>query len=203
MQRPYYPADMHVGRVCLGGAHGLVTGLLIGLLVVGCTAEQPLASEAAGPMASDFPSSPLPGPSSWTSLKANPLVSEPFSGVGNQYVIATVAYLAGFVAVGEDFQFHGANDGPVTGAIWSSPDGLAWSRVDPGAAYLANAQIDHLATDGRRLVAVGSARPLGAPPDNPTPIVWVSSDGANWNRVSSKPAFEHAVSGIAGGPAGF
>ena len=207
----YYPAEMHTGRFRSEEHRLLVAAMLIGLLVVGCAAAQPVVSiapasvaiETSGPRASDFPLSPAPHLSTWSSLDANPMVTQPFSGVGNQYLMSTIAYGDGFVAVGEDFQFAGANDGPVTGAIWTSPDGLAWSRIDPVPAGLASAEIDHVATDGHRLVAVGNERPLGANPADPTPIVWVSPDNVTWTRVAPKPPFERPVAGIAGGPAGF
>jgi len=161
----------------------------------------PTTEPSTAPSPSPVP--PLAEPPRWTSLTPNPIVTKPFSGIGNQFIFAIVAYGNGFVAVGEDFQFDGSTDGPVTGAIWSSPDAIAWSRIDPVSADLTDVMIEHVATDGRRLVAIGTARPPGALLNDPTRIVWVSDDGRTWRRITSPPPFERDISGIAGGPAGF
>lgn len=91
----------------------------------------------------------------------------------------------GMIAVGSVW-----TDGRPTAAMWSTPDGRAWSRVvddgdvfDPGAF-----EIWAVASDGERLVAVGHGCD---DPDGPCamrPTVWMSSDGVVWQRIEHDPA---------------
>ena len=85
----------------------------------------------------------------------------------------------GFVAVGYDL-----NDADLhfDAAVWTSPDGLRWSRApnDGGALGTGNDfdQVMNAVTEtpSGLLVAVGRDRGAGA--------VWTSTDGAKWTRIS-------------------
>jgi hypothetical protein len=106
------------------------------------------------------------------------MVTKPFSGPGNQYIFSTTPYGDGFVTVGEDFQ----DDQHVTGRVWMSGDGSAWSTVSSDA--FANAEVDLVATSGASLVAIGRARQGASSGPWPT-LVWVSEDGDVWNRLGA------------------
>jgi hypothetical protein len=112
-----------------------------------------------------------------------------------------VPYNDGFVAVGEDLRF----DGPVNGAIWTSPNGVDWARLSVGENDLADAEVDLVATDGKRLVAIGGARAGDRVGASAQRTVWVSDDSVRWRRVPADPArFDGVfIRGVAGGPAGF
>lgn len=140
-------------------------------------------------------------PLAWSKLTPTPLVTAPFSGVGNQFLFAVAAYNDGFVAVGEDLRF----DGPVNGAIWTSPNGMDWARLSVAENDLADAEIDLVATDGRRLVAIGGARAGDGAAESVDRIVWVSDDSVRWRRASrdQRPFDGVVVRGVTGGPAGF
>jgi hypothetical protein len=78
--------------------------------------------------------------------------------------------------------------------VWSSPDGLNWTRA-PGATSLERAAMNDVVHGGPGLVAVGAA------PDRPSTtqvaehaLVWTSKDGRTWTRVADAPVF-HAPAG--------
>lgn len=60
-------------------------------------------------------------------------------------------------------------------AVWTSPDGLTWSRLPYDEAVLGDADLSDVTVGGPGLVAVGSA-------DNHA-AVWTSPDGLTWTRV--------------------
>jgi hypothetical protein len=144
---------------------------------------------------------PLPtAPPPWSSLVPGPVVREPFSGPGNQFVMAMTAYGEGFVAVGEDFQ----SDAKVDGAVWTSPNSQDWSRLDTAANGLTGAEVDHVASSGHRLVAVGQPRTGADRAMSRDGIVWTSHDGANWRRINDPTPFgSAAIEGITAGPSSF
>jgi hypothetical protein len=74
-----------------------------------------------------------------------------------------------------------AETGNEYAAVWTSPDGRAWSRV-PGESFgrSGDHRIENATDFGGRLVAVGSERAGGGT----DPAVWHSEDqGATWARV--------------------
>lgn len=74
--------------------------------------------------------------------------------------------VAGYVALGRAL-------GDLRPVVWTSEDGVAWTREDPStAAFAPDLQINDLATVDGALVAVGAAPQGGA--------VWTSDDGASW-----------------------
>ena len=168
-------------------------------------ASGPPGQTASPPLASSKPA-PTPGPTAspppaWSKLTPTPLVTAPFSGVGNQFLFAAAPYGDGFVAVGEDLRF----DGPVNGAVWTSPNGVDWARLGVAENDLADAEVDLVATDGMRLVAIGGARAGDRVGEGLDRMVWVSDDSVSWHRVSDgKQLFDGVfIRGVAGGPAGF
>jgi hypothetical protein len=92
----------------------------------------------------------------------------------------------GLVAVGSD----GSPDGGGDAAVWTSVDGMTWSRVPHDEAVFGGETDDDyysmssVTAGGPGLVAVGSD-PLGA-------AVWTSPDGLNWVRV---PHIDEVFSG--------
>jgi hypothetical protein len=172
-----------------GGTAAAIAAVLV--LVAGCVARPPIGPEptaAASSVSPIMPSATFAGdlPTAAPPVSAvvrGDLVTAPFSGVGNQFVFAATPVGDGFVAVGEDLRF----DGPVDGAIWTSPTGAEWSRLDPSASELADADLDFVATTGSTIVALGVPRDGDQAPDGPSRIVWQSSDGGRWTRVSTPP----------------
>jgi len=69
---------------------------------------------------------------------------------------------------------------PVRGLVWTSRDGLRWTRVADQAS-LADAGMQAVARGGPGYVAVGLAGHRGA--------AWTSGDGHSWVRVPDAPAF--------------
>jgi hypothetical protein len=178
-----------------------VIRLVLAATLAGCTTGASPVSDAPGTPPWDFPAPAATSPPHWSGLTPTPIVTAPFSGVGNQFVFAVTADGDGFVAVGEDLRFGG----PVNGTVWTSPDGRSWTRLGVAQNDLADSEIDLLATNGTRLVALGGARAGDASGGGPERIVWVSDGGASWRRLSSgPPPFEGVfVTGVVGGPAGF
>lgn len=186
-------------------ATGWIVRSLVAVLISTATATTLAACQSASvpPAATrpiDFPASAPPALPTWTRLDATNPATIPFSGVGNQYVFDVTAYGAGFVGVGEDLQF----EGPVNGGIWTSADGIAWSRLGVAENDLADAEVDLVASSGKRLVAIGSVRHGDAAPADAKRIVWTSDDASSWRRVGDASLFGDAsVAGIAGGSSRF
>ena len=66
----------------------------------------------------------------------------------------------GLVAVGgPTYNYRGPSDGDLGAAIWTSPDGITWSRVSHDTAVFGGTGengISSVTTAGSNLVAVGS-----------------------------------------------
>jgi hypothetical protein len=196
--------DGHRGSLGGTAARARVGAIVaVGLLVTACSAAPlPPASAPVAPglAASGLPD-PLPTPPpAWTSLEPAPVVTRPFSGVGNQYVMDVTAYRDGFVAVGEDFR----SDSQVAAAIWVTPDGTTWHRLPTADNQLADAVLGRVTTDGTRLVAMGHPR-KGPDADPYDRAVWLSDDAEHWRLEPPDPALAaiDGIAGVAGGPAGF
>ena len=85
-------------------------------------------------------------------------------------------------------------------AVWTSPDGIAWSRVPHNEALFGRAIMNSITVGGPGLVAVGTAT---LDPDYDGAAVWTSPDGITWSRVPYNEAvFGGATiqSVTAGGP---
>ncbi len=104
---------------------------------------------------------------------------------------------SGWLAVGEEDTLCQLNCGTasaVRALVWTSPDGLTWSRRSD-ATSLAHAAMNAVVRLGSGFVAVGGA------PDRVTTsqvpehaVVWTSADGRSWSRVADSPLF-HAPAG--------
>ena len=76
----------------------------------------------------------------------------------------------GLVAVGSDVE---------RAAVWTSVDGITWSRVPHDEAVFAVAGMSGVTVGGPGLVAVGGSGLVDAGQVN----VWTSPDGITWSRV--------------------
>ena len=182
-------------RVGGSGFSSLVMALATAFVGASCGSIAP--SPPASPAASGAPSSPAP---TWQRLDVGEAtylgtVEVPFVSVN-----AGVAYGSGFVLVGTSQD----QTGEARGGVWSTPDGTAWTRVADEDNTFEEMYLAHVATDGRRLLALGrSSRGVDG---RPAPsLAWVSDDGAHWERheVEATPLGRIDAGGIVGSPSGF
>ena len=104
---------------------------------------------------------------------------EVFGGDGWQFMASVTVSDWGLVAVGGD-----SSGGDLDAAVWTSPDGLVWSRVVDTDGMLASSGDQVMAgvtVGGPGLVAVGRDKP-GSNFDG---AVWLSPDGASWTRIDT------------------
>jgi hypothetical protein len=87
-------------------------------------------------------------------------------GYYGQSMSSVTAGGPGLVAVGSDVG---------RAAVWTSRDGVTWSRVPHDEAVFAGSGMNSVAVGGPGLVAVGQAQNTAA--------VWTSPDGIAWSRV--------------------
>ena len=104
-----------------------------------------------------------------------------FGGEGDQVMYTVTAGGPGLVAVGNDF----SGDESVA-AVWTSPDGITWTRVQDeavlGGEFL---QMLGVTAGGPGLVAVGTNQVGG----DSNAAVWTSPDGITWTRVQDEAVF--------------
>lgn len=115
----------------------------------------------------------------WSRVPADEAV---FGGGAHQIIWSVIAGGPGLVAVGDD-----VSGGDGDAAVWTSPDGLAWSRAPAEAAVLGGAadqSMQAVVIGGPGLVAVGFDF-AGGDQDG---AAWVSADGLVWSRVSAEEA---------------
>lgn len=108
---------------------------------------------------------------------------EVFGGDKWQFMASVTVSDVGLVAVGGD-----SSGGDLDAAVWTSLDGLVWSRVVDTDGILAGSGDQAMASvtvGGPGLVAVGREMP-GSDFDG---VVWLSSDGASWTRIDTGDAF--------------
>ena len=100
-----------------------------------------------------------------------------FGGTHDQMMLSVTAGGPGLVAVGSAGQ-----GGDHDAIVWTSPDGLTWSRVAHDEAVFGGESIqvmhDVTVIDGS-LLALG----LDGPFDASSAAAWTSSDGISWSRV--------------------
>lgn len=118
----------------------------------------------------------------WTRVPHDETV---FGGTGDQVMLDVTAGENGLlVGVGYDdpaFRpgpFDSSYDGPDrSGAVWISPDGIAWQRVDDPRIFggPGDQLVVGVVSGGPGFVAVGA--------DEGRAVVWVSPDGRTWRRV--------------------
>lgn len=135
---------------------------------------------------------------SWSRVRHDEKV---FGGAENQVMLSVTAAGPGVVAVGSD-----QSSGDLDAAVWTSPDGITWSRLpldeDSVLAGSGSQLMFSVTAGGPGLVAVGSDGPLG----DADAAVWTSADGMGWSRVRHDEAvfggenFQAMVSVTTGGP---
>lgn len=97
-----------------------------------------------------------------------------FGGSGRQDMWSVAAAGSNLVAVGDQPR-------PGATAVWTSPDGMTWSRVPDDEGTFSNTVIDTLTDDGSQVIATGltwSSDPVGN-----LAAMWTSPDGMTWTRV--------------------
>jgi hypothetical protein len=157
-----------------------------GLVAVGANGTDEVASEGVyGPADAIVWTSP--DGFTWTRV---PDDVDTFGGDGGQQMFDVTVGGPGLVAVGRA--------GPVAeregnAAVWTSPDGLAWSRVPHDEAIFGGEgeqRMVSVTVGGPGLVAVGFDSPAAMPNDGEPPwqvegsaAVWTSPDGLTWTRV--------------------
>jgi len=108
-----------------------------------------------------------------------------FGGPGDQSMSKVIAGGPGLVAVGSDAV---GNDNTANAAVWTSVDGLIWSRVRNDEVIFGgpNAQrMTSVTTGGPGLVAVGvDGLDVGGADFDLDAAVWTSVDGITWSRVA-------------------
>jgi hypothetical protein len=142
----------------------------------------------------------------WTRVPDDEAV---FGGRYRQRMLSVTAVGAGLVAVGSDghpidrYEIELAADA----AVWTSPDGLTWSRVPHDEAVFGGPgrqQMNSVTVGGPGLVAVGSSEEEKVGPEdaadesafvNHDAAVWTSPDGMTWSRVPH----DEAVFGVSNG----
>ena len=100
-----------------------------------------------------------------------------FGGRRDQVMLSVVAGSPGLVAVGS-----AGTGGDHDAAVWTSPDGIGWSRVVHDEEVFGGESIQvmhHVTVAGPGLVALG----LDGPFDASSAAAWTSSDGISWSRV--------------------
>lgn len=101
-----------------------------------------------------------------------------FGGDGFQAMFAVATGGPGLVAVGGEQSDDGSD-----AAVWTSEDGVTWSRVAGDVSQLGgagNQVMFGVTADESGLVAVGAS----PGPERAAESVWVSSDGFLWTRVA-------------------
>jgi hypothetical protein len=120
-----------------------------------------------------------------------------FGGVRSQVMTSVVAGGPGLVAVGHDGLW---DENPrdwypdPSAAVWTSEDGIVWSRVPHDEEIFGGAVMNDVTLGGPGLVAVGWSDSNAA--------VWTSVDGLTWSRVHDDSLRTgHAMNSVVvGGP---
>jgi hypothetical protein len=109
------------------------------------------------------------------------------SGDDTIEVTDVVATDTGWLAVGREDPYCNMNCGlePVRALVWSSSDGLTWTRLPDQKAFKGGAMTSVVRTTNA-FVAVGSAGLNAA--------AWTSPDGLVWTRTADAPVFHAALS---------
>jgi hypothetical protein len=88
----------------------------------------------------------------------------------------------GLVAVGASYP----HDDPIAAVVWTSADGVTWSRVPHNEAVFDRATMSSVTAGGPGLVAVGGESHSHDDPS--AAVVWTSADGVTWSRVAHDEA---------------
>jgi hypothetical protein len=125
----------------------------------------------------------------WSKVPADEAI---FGGEGLQAISSVTAGGPGVVAVGLD---ESAGDQGAA-AVWTSVDGLSWTRVPNDEASLGGRgeqSMSSVTAGGPGLVAVGADRGAGT---GDASAVWTSVDGLSWTRVPHDPAIFESANGL-------
>jgi hypothetical protein len=122
-----------------------------------------------------------------------------FGGEGNQWMGSVIVGGPGLLAFGEEV-FGEDEGGGVRAAVWTSVDGLSWSRVSQDETLYPGVGPDGVVAGGPGFVTIDEADGGSA--------VWTSSDGFAWSRVPHDEAvfglrlgYGNAMQGVTvGGP---
>jgi hypothetical protein len=98
-------------------------------------------------------------------------------------VTDVVAAGDGWLAVGRQDSYPCASDcgtTPIRSLVWTSPDGLRWTRVADQAS-LGGGGMNTIVRGGPGYVAAGNAPGVAA--------IWTSTNGSIWSRIPDKSAF--------------
>ena len=112
-----------------------------------------------------------------------PHVESVFGGTEQVVGIGLAARDGTLVAVGAEGDFTDP-DGDQNGVVWTSTDGLSWTR-NSGEALAGEGHqfLNEVAAGPDGFVAVGGENLPDVGRDRITAAVWTSSDGAEWSRV--------------------
>jgi hypothetical protein len=192
-------------RRWLGVAATVAVGTLVvaGVLVVAVnggeeteTIPSPVATDVTDSNAAERPALPTTGGLGSEPRWSRVPHSEAAFGEGFEQAMSGVTVGGpGLVAVGQ------AGSARPRAAVWTSPDGINWSRIPGHEAIFGEAHMNSVTAGGPGLVAVGSDSAVGDSGDNA--VVWTSPDGINWSRVPHDEAIlggADMVSVTAGGP---
>jgi hypothetical protein len=169
--------------------------LVVPILLAACAATT-APSPSSSPTGSIAPSVTLPAsltPSALPSIRASETYAiwrrvempDPLPHVyGGEWAADVIAYRGRYVAVG--FINGGCCDGGFTtdtrAVVWSSADGTTW-QLEPNAPAFALGHMVAAATDGRRIVAVGTRNVESTADPGLVELqraTWTSTDGAKW-----------------------
>jgi hypothetical protein len=142
---------------------------------------------------SDTPVATTPPIDSFSSLSWSrvPYDESTFGGEFKQWMSDVAVGGPGLVAVGQAGPGESLENDRA--AVWTSPDGIAWSRV-PYDEALSRGTINSVTAGGPGLVAVGWAT---EEEDRQVAAVWTSVDGIDWSRVPHDEAvFGESVLGV-------
>ena len=103
---------------------------------------------------------------------------------GHQTILGVITTAEGMVGVGSD-----DSSGDLDAAVWTSADGLTWTRVDQESFGGTGLQrmVAISSAGGSGLVAVGAAQ-AEDPDEGLDAAFWLSEDGLSWGRVTA-PSF--------------
>jgi hypothetical protein len=138
----------------------------------------------------------------WSRVPHDEAVFGGGEGVDYTEMTSVTAFGPGLVAVGIDGHPQGE---PVNPVVWTSPDGINWSRVPYDEAVFGGREgrqftvMSSVTAFGPGLVAVGGDWRGG---EEGRAVVWTSVDGIKWSRVPDDEAlFGGGMSSVtAGGP---
>lgn len=113
-----------------------------------------------------------------------------FGGPGGQVMWGVTAWEGGFIAVGVDGTTSALGSSPdwtpQEAAVWTSPDGVSWSRVPHDEAVLGGPgrqEMFDVAASGTGLVAIGFDEEGPMNGSSEDQAIWVSDDGIVWSQV--------------------